>query len=119
MTEEKNINLNINDGEAFYANEVSINFSPTNMFLDFKSVTPRIDPRNQSGPTFSLKHNVVILDPYTVQQFATLLAEVISRYEGEFGKIKKPEQIERLEKKQSQPKKQTKSKDVGVPVYFG
>ena len=34
MSEEKqNVNLNINDGEAFFANEVSINFNPLNFFI--------------------------------------------------------------------------------------
>lgn len=118
MSDEKSINLAINDGDAFYANEVSLNFSPTNIFLDFKFVTPRIDARSQSGPTFALKHNVVVLDPYTVQQFAHLLSEVIQKYEGEFGQIKKPKQIEIAEKKQTQPTKKTTT-DVGAPIYFG
>ena len=67
------VNMNIHDGQAFYAHEISINFSPGQMVLDFKNITPRIDPRNKQGPTFVLVHNVVTLDPYHAKQFHTLL----------------------------------------------
>ena len=31
------INLSINDGDAFFAHQVSMNFSPNQFFIDFKS----------------------------------------------------------------------------------
>ena len=61
--EQKQINLNINDGEPFFAHEVSMNFTPTQISMDFKCITPRTDPRSK-GPTFLLKHNVVMLEPW-------------------------------------------------------
>ena len=99
MSEEKtNINLNISDGEAFFSNEVSINFNPGHFFIDFKCVSPRIDPRNQSGATFALKHNVVILEPFAIKEMARMMQEIISRYEKDFGKIDKPKAAKAAEK---------------------
>ncbi|MEM4336612.1 MAG: hypothetical protein QXG86_01255 [Candidatus Woesearchaeota archaeon] len=115
--QEKQINLNINDGEAFFANEISVNFNPLNIFLDYKSITPRIDPRNREGGTFNMKHNVIILDPYTFKQTVSLMNETLKRYEKEFGRIEKPKPLEKIEKEQ---KIELKSKKGGsVPAYLG
>ena len=119
MAEEKqNVNLNINDGDAFFSNEVSINFNPSHFFVDFKCVSPRIDPRNQSGATFSLKHNVVILDPYAIKELSRMMNEIVARYEKDFGKIEKS----RAAKEADKIRKKTKSKPVPeekAPGYFG
>ena|SRR3972149_1580666 len=119
--QEKQINLNINDGESFFSNEISINFNPSSFFLDFKNISPRIDPRNQSGATFFLKHNVVLLDPYTFKQTVSLIKESLDRYEKEFGKIEKPKLIEKLEKEQKKNKKADSmiQKGGSVPAYLG
>jgi len=116
MSEEKqNVNLNINDGDAFYANEVSINFNPSNFFVDFKCVSPRIDPRNQSGATFALKHNVVILEPYALKEMVNMMKDLVGRYEKSFGKIEKPKAAKTAEK-MNKDKKVAKEK---APAYFG
>jgi hypothetical protein len=120
MTEEKqtNVNLNINDGDAFFANEVSINFNPLNFFVDFKCVSPRIDPRNQTGATFSLKHNVIILEPYAVKELSRMMDEIVGRYEKEFGKIEKSKAAKEADKM----RKKTKAKaapEEKAPGYFG
>ncbi len=119
MAEEKqNVNLNINDGDAFFSNEVSINFNPSHFFIDFKCVSPRIDPRNQSGATFSLKHNVVILDPYAIKELSRMMGEIVARYEKDFGKIEKSSAAKQAEK----ARKKSKSKPVPeekAPGYFG
>ena len=116
MSEEKqNVNININDGDTFFANEVSINFNPTHFFVDFKCVSPRIDPRNQNGATFSLKHNVVILDPYAIKEMARMMNEIVSRYEKDFGKIEKSKSTktaEKMKKGKTAPKEK-------APEYFG
>lgn len=112
---EKQINLNIQDGDAFFSNEISINFNPTQFFLDFKSITPRIDARNQNGMTFALKHNTIIIEPYAAKQMADMLKEVLQKFEKEFGKIEKPKSIAKLEKKS----KGEKTKGTVSPGYFG
>ena len=43
MTE---INMIINDGKAFFAHETTINFTAAQISFDFKSVSPRVDPRS-------------------------------------------------------------------------
>jgi len=42
---EKKVNFGIEDGDNFFAHEVSVNFNPTQFVLDFKCITPRVDPR--------------------------------------------------------------------------
>ena len=70
---DKKINVSINEGKEFFAHEASINFNPMQFILDFRSVTPRVDPRSREAPTIVMRHNVVMLDPYHVQQFHNLL----------------------------------------------
>ena len=99
MTEEKKVNIGINDGMEFFAHETSINFNPTQFILDFKCITPRVDPRNKEGPTLVLRHNVIIIDPYHAKKLQELLGSVVGKYEKEFGKIEKPKQLKKAEKK--------------------
>ena len=58
--EEKKINFNINDGDDFFAHEMSINFNPMQFIFDFRSVTPRIDVRSRDSSVISIKHNVAV-----------------------------------------------------------
>lgn len=118
MPEEK-INLNINEGDAFYAHELSINFNPLQFVFDFKSVTPRVDPRSRDRASIVLKHNVVLVDPYHAKKVYDLLGGVLKKYEKEFGKIEKPAALKAAEKKNK--KKADKSKDkekIIAPSYI-
>jgi hypothetical protein len=115
--EEKKINLSINDGDAFFAHEASINFNPTQFMLDFKSVTPRVDARSQEGSVISLKHNVIMLEPYHMKKLHELMGQLMKKYEEEFGKISKPKAIEAFEKKHKQLS--TRVDKTQGPSYFG
>ncbi|MBU0627675.1 MAG: DUF3467 domain-containing protein [Nanoarchaeota archaeon] len=106
MVDEK-INLSINDGDAFYAHELSINFNPLQFVFDFKSVTPRVDPRSKDRASIVMKHNVVLVDPYHAKRVYGLLGDVIKKYEKEFGKIEKPKVLQILEKKNKKDKKES------------
>lgn len=120
MSEEKqNVNLNINDGEAFFANEVSINFNPLNFFIDFKCVSPRIDPRNQTGATFALKHNVIILDPYAIKEMSKMMTDIVTRYEKDFGKIEKSKPMKEADKARKKQKTKVTVPEESSPGYFG
>jgi hypothetical protein len=114
--EMEKINFVINDGDSFYANEISITFGPAQFSLDFKNISPRVDMRTQDGTkTFALKHNVVIIDPYQVKNFIKILNDAITRYEKDFGTIEMSKQLKAAEKKfklENRPSKQ-------VPTYFG
>lgn len=119
---EQQINLSISDGDSFYAHQVSVNFNPTMMHLDFKNVTPRVDERGPH-PTLVLKHNVICLDPYHAVMFKKLLDKVVKDYEKQFGKIEKPKAIKVLEKKMkkktSNKEEVNQSKPIETPSYFG
>lgn len=115
--EEERVNLHINEGEPFFAHELSINFNPTQFVFDFKCVTPRVDPRSQTKASISLKHNVIMADPYHTKRILGLLQEVVKRYEKEFGKIEKPKAIEEFEKKHK--KKEAKKDTTETPSYLG
>ncbi len=115
---EKKINLSISEGDSFFAHEVSVNFNPTQFVLDFKNITPRMDPRNQEGPTLCIKHNVVLIEPYHLRKFAEFLNKRVSDYEKEFGKIEKPKAIDVYDKKQKKRKVEKKDK-IQAPSYFG
>ena len=111
MAEEK-ISLSINDGDAFYAHELSINFNPLQFVFDFKSVTPRVDPRSKDRASIVLKHNVVLVDPYHAKKVHGLLGDVLKKYEKEFGKIEKPKVLQILEKKNKKDKKDKKEDSI-------
>ncbi|MBT4823784.1 hypothetical protein HN695_07855 [Candidatus Woesearchaeota archaeon] len=113
--DEKHINWQYEDGDAFFVHEVSVNFTPVQIVIDMKNITPRVDQRTRTGPVFKVRHNVVMFDPYHAKKYLGLLTQVVQRYEKEFGKIAKPKAIEKLEAKQ----KSKKSDDKKGPTYFG
>lgn len=96
MTEQKTVNatINIADGEAFFCHEMSINFNPLQFTFDFKSITPRIDSRNQDGTAiFAMKHNVVMLEPWHAKEVLKALSDSVKKYEQQFGSIEKPKAL--------------------------
>ena len=118
MPEEK-INLNMNDGDAVYAHELSINFNPLQFVFDFKSVTPRVDPRSRDRASIVLKHNVILVDPYHAKKVHELLGDVLKKYEKEFGKIEKPKQLQVAEKKSKKEINKLGSKEkIEAPSYI-
>ena len=120
-TDEKKVNMSIEDGKSFFAHEVSINFNPTNFILDFKNVTPRVDPRSKENLVLRMEHNVVMVDPYHAKRISELLSKVVKDYEKEFGKIEKPKAVKKYEdsaKKKGRPSKAEKAKTT-TPSYFG
>ena len=115
---EEKVNLNINDGDAFFAHELSINFNPMQFIFDFKSITPRVDPRSQTRASISLKHNVIMVDSYHAKRILTLLEKTIKKHEKEFGPIEKPKALKALEKKRKSKEGAITDKD-NIPSYFG
>ncbi|MBD3354391.1 DUF3467 domain-containing protein [Candidatus Woesearchaeota archaeon] len=121
MSEEKNkINIKINDGLEFFAHEMSANFNPTQFTLDFRCITPRTDPRSQN-PSLTLKHNVVMVDPWHAKEIHRVLDNVIKKYEEKFGKIKKPKAVEKHHKEMKKQKKQREKTEekTEAPNYLG
>jgi hypothetical protein len=117
MTEQ--INMRINDGGAMFAHEMSANFSPTQFMLDFKMITPRMDPRSKTQPSFVMQHNVIMVDPYHLKKIIEVLNDTVKKYEKEYGKISKPKSISKAEKKQKEAKGKQAPESVPVPNYLG
>ncbi len=116
MDQKNQVTMTISDGDAFYANESTINYNPTQFIFDFKCITPRIDQRNPNGNTVVLKHNVVVIEPWHIKLLHGVLAESLKRYEQDFGAIEKPKAIELWEQKNQQVPTQT---SVRAPDYMG
>jgi len=119
---QKNMNVTVSEGDAFFCHELSINFNPLQFMFDFKSVTPRVDIRSKDQPSIAIKHNLVMMDPYHCKKMHTLLSKVIKDYEAQFGKIKKPKAIEIMEKNaKDHQKNQQKNgpETIQAPSYFG
>ena len=119
--EQKNLNVSVNEGEAFFCHELSLNYNPVQVIFDFKSVTPRVDVRSKQGPVICIKHNVVMFEPYHAKRMLELLAKVIDDYEKDFGRIEKPKAIEKMEKnaKKKAAASSDDKKTISTPSYFG
>lgn len=116
--ENKNINVTVNEGESFFAHEVSVNFNPTQFTVDFKNITPRVDMRSKDAPNLVLKHNVVMLEPWHAKLVVEMLDRMLKKYEEQFGKIQKPDAIKKFEKERKKEQKDAQ-KSVDTPNYFG
>ena len=115
----KEMSFNIDDGKEVFAHEVSLNFTPLHFYLDFKSVTPRLDVRAKNGPIINIKHSVIMMDPFHVKEMYKLLGNVLKRYESEFGTIKRPPQLVKLDKKRKKSSSDKKESASVSPAYFG
>lgn len=114
------LNFAINDGDVFFTNEMSITFGPAQFAFDFKNISPRVDMRTQDGSkTFVMKHNVVLLEPFQIKQFAKVLNDAIVRYELEYGNIELPAPIKKAEEQLQKAAKQQDTISHDVPSYFG
>lgn len=111
MAEEaKNLSVNASviDGDETYAHETAINFGPLQFILDFKTVTPRVDPRaniQENQAQVVIRHNVVMIDPFHAKVLAQIMNDTIKKYEQQFGTIEKPKALVVMEKKMQGGKK--------------
>ena len=124
---EEAINLNIVEGEPFFAHELSVNFTPAQVILDFKCITPRVDPRSKTKPSFQLRHNCIMIEPWHAKAIIDVLGSTLKKYEEQYGKIAKPKALAAAEKKQKELAKTGGTKKTVVqhtsatdgPSYFG
>lgn len=110
--EKKQINVDIDNGDVFFSDEIGVMHNPTKFIIDFKSITPRIDVRNKDFQPLVIKHNVIMMDPFTAKNFLEAFKKNFESYEKKFGKIKIP-------KGYSKVKKSRKKTKIEVPSYFG
>ena len=114
MVEE--IQVNVEDGETFFADEVSVIHNPVRIVIDFKSITPRIDVK-PSQIRLRMKHNTIVLDPQLAKDFLKALTTNIANFEKRFGIIKKLKSVE-LAQQEAKQKIVTKSKGLKKQDYF-
>ncbi len=109
---EQEMRMNVNDGGAFFADEVSVIHNPVKIVLNFKSVTPRMDLGNQQMRLVMI-HNTITMEPYLAKDLAKVLNENIKTYEKKFGTIVKPKSLGKVKKFSAAEKKEKKAD------YFG
>lgn len=117
MAEKKDVKVEIDNGDVFYADEVGIMHNPLKFIIDFRNITPRIDMRNQDFQPLVLKHDVVMMDVFMAKNFVKMLQKNIKQYEKRFGKVEVPKAIKILEEDHSKMKNEKPHND--TPAYFG
>lgn len=113
--EKKQINFDIDNGDVFFSDEIGVMHNPTKFIMDFKSITPRMDVRNKEFQPIVIKHNVIMMDPFTAKSFLEAFKDNLNKYEKKFGKIKMPKEYAKVKK----PGKKAKALPKDMPSYFG
>lgn len=117
MEQQKQLNMGINHGDAFFCDSMTIADNPTKFVLDFKQNTPRFDPvnleQNEQRVSMILKHNVVVIDAELAKVLYSMIGDRIKRHEEMFGKIKE------VKKQKIKDKKGFSSAETIKPSYFG
>ena len=103
----------VNSGQDFLAEQVSVSHSPVRFVVDFVRNTPRIDVTTQSSKLLT-SHSIIMLDPYLAKEFLSVLSDNMNKYEKKFGKIDKPEALKKFEKEHHKMGHKTAKQD-----YFG
>lgn len=121
--ENKKVNISITDTHEFFAHELSVNFNPLQFILDFKCITPRVDPRTKDTPLLMIRHNVIMVDAFHAKKIHEMLGDVLKKYEEQHGKIEIPKAVKKAEKKNKKTSKEKKKNihttEKMIPSYFG
>ena len=87
----RKINVNIDHGDTFFVNSISIINDPSKFFIDFRQTSPRTDNiENSERVSLVVRHKTVALDPVLAKDFLRILEENVGNYERQFGEIKMP-----------------------------
>jgi AAA15 family ATPase/GTPase len=117
-SEQKNVKIDIDNGQVFFADEIAIIHNPTKFILDFKSVTPRFDVRNNEFQPIVVKHNLVMMDLHVGKSFLASLKENVATYEKEYGRIEEPKALKKAVRKAKQSMGKSVSSEK-APSYLG
>lgn len=93
----QHFNVEVQNGQDFYADQVSVSHNPLKFILDFTRTTPRIDGNATAQPRLVMSHSVLLLDPYLATEFIEVLKDNIAKYEKRYGKIAKPTPLRKVE----------------------
>lgn len=111
---EGQINVEMQNGTEFFADQVSVSHNPLRFVIDFTRTAPRIDGSSTSQLRLVMSHNVILMDPYLALEFINVLKENIARYEKRHGKITKPAALRKLEEEAKKTGKKEARQE-----YFG
>jgi hypothetical protein len=110
---EQSLNVDLELGKDFLAEQVSVSHSPVRFVIDFIRNTPRIEP-NSGTTRLQSSHSVVMMDPYLLKEFVSVLRDNIEKYEKRFGTIEKPASLLKFEAEARKEGKKPARQD-----YFG
>ena len=116
---QKEVKFDIDNGQVFFAEEITVIHNPTKLILDFKNVTPRFDVRNNDFQPISIRHNVIVMDMHVGKSFLASLKENLSRYEKDYGKIEEPKALQKAMRKADYAAKKEKDSKPDSPSYLG
>ncbi|MFH1630630.1 MAG: DUF3467 domain-containing protein [Candidatus Aenigmatarchaeota archaeon] len=109
---ERKINVNIDHGETFFVNSISIINDPSKFFIDFRQTTPRTDHLDgKEQVSIVIKHRTVGMDPVLAKDFLRILKENVEGYEKQFGEIKMPKPPKNVGKQKKNVSSKTTSTD--------
>jgi len=108
----RKINVNIDHGESFFVNSISIINDPSKFFIDFRQTTPRTDHiEGKEHVSIVVKHRTVALDPILAKDFLRILKENVEGFEKQFGEIKVPKMPKNMKQQKKNVSKTTVSSD--------
>jgi hypothetical protein len=94
MDKVKRVNVNINHGDAYFSDSVTVADNPDRFIFDFKQSSPRFDQTAPNSPeqqtTIVMKHNTIVVSSQLAKVLHEMLGERIKQHEKMFGKIPKP-----------------------------
>jgi hypothetical protein len=113
MEKVKRVNVNINHGDAYFSDSVTVADNPDRFIFDFKQSSPRFDQTAPNSPeqqtTIVMKHNTIVVSSQLAKVLHDMLGERIKQHEKMFGKIQKP----------AKKKQVVGSPTTAKPTYFG
>ncbi|MFH1850247.1 MAG: DUF3467 domain-containing protein [archaeon] len=95
MEKENKLNINLDLGRKFGANELTIAHNDTEFIIDFKAIAPRFTqvPVNESEmkteAIVKIEHQPIGINPFLAKEMVRILSEDIKRYEKQYGEIAK------------------------------
>ena len=112
--EGQQINVEVQNGTEFFADQVSVSHNPLRFVVDFTRTAPRIDGNATQSPRLVMSHNVLLVDPYLAVEFFNVLRDNIAKYEKRYGKITKPAPLKKLDEEMKKTGKREAKQE-----YFG
>ena len=110
MSKRDSKNVKHEYDDVFFVEEISWGIGGRFLNLDFKTRQPEEDG-------ITVRHKPMIMDIFQAKEFAVRMLGYLQGFEKKYGKIEKPEFMEKLEKEMKKKSRKTVSK--GKSNYIG